>query len=284
MIGLDYSKMVKLTPETLYKKMESSFETMDEREAYTLIKDNYRMILSDIFNKKDRREVSGFIKYFTNSKFITSMSQVMYSETIDDTSKRRINKMCFDYIVLDSKDKDEYIHSLLMGLSKTVNRDVIPRLCADTGLSENFATTLAMSRYSSEKEITNVKRLNRAILRIPLSKVSEQIIVDIYLSLFDHILPLFTGVMLDVWSPQNLNTEEMEEVYGLITLAILDIMNELPIADIKRGLKLFDEDRKMLYPDSTLRMNLTSCSEVDFPRFIRALDELEAEGIYINTR
>lgn len=283
MVGFDYASRLEMTPERLLNIMDSSFEDMDDKEAYTLIKDNYKLILSNIFDKKDNREVSGFIKYFNNAKFISSLIQVMYTEKPDKKSKYRLNKMCFDYVVLDEKEKDEYINNLLLSLSKTVNRDVLPRLCADSGISEYMASYIAMSRYSSEKEIINVKRLNRILLTMSLEDLSEQKIVDIYLSLFDHILPLFTGVMLDVRSPQDMSSR-MEEIYGLITLAILDIMNELPIADIKKGLMIFDEDRKVLYPDSTLRMNLKSCSEVDFPRFIRALDELESEGIYINPR
>lgn len=279
---LDYSNMLKMTPERLLEKMESSFETMDNREAYSLIKENYKLFLSDIFDKKERKEVSGFIKFFTNSKFITCLTQAMYTETPGRRTKIRLNKMCYDYLML-KKDKDEYINSLLTSLSKTVNRDIIPRLCADARLPEDTAAHVAMARYSSENENTNIKRLNRVLMQMKLSTVSEQKIVDIYLILFDRVLPLFTGVMLDVMSPQNLNGDT-EEIYGLITLAILDIMNELPIADIKRGLVLFDEDRKMLYPESSLRMNLKSCSEVDFPRFIRAIDELESEGTYINTR
>lgn len=280
---LDYSNMLKMTPERLLEKMESSFDTMDDKEAYTLIKNNYNLILSDIFLKKERKEVSGFIKYFTNSKFIICLTQAMYTESPDKKTKIRLNKMCYDYYMMKNETKDEYITSLLTSLSKTVNRDIIPRLCADISLSEDVAASIAMARYSSETENTNIKRLNRVLMQMKVSMLSEQKIVDIYLLLFDRVLPLFTGVMLDVMSPQNLNTDS-EEIYGLITLAILDIMNDLPIADIKRGLVLFDEDRRMLYPESSLRMNLKSCSEVDFPRFIRALDELEQEGVYINTR
>ena len=121
-------------------------------------------------------------------------------------------------------------------------------------------------------------------MKQPENLLDEQKIIDIYLALFDRVLPLFTGVMLDVVSPQNMQSTSAEEIYGLITLAILDIMDELPVADIKRGLKLFDEDRKILYPDSSLRMNFKACSPADFPRFCRALDELEAEGVYIETR
>ena len=255
---------------------------MNDKDAFNLVKNNYKIMLSDIFDKKERKETSNFIKYFTDSRFLSIMTQVMYTETPDEKSKRRLNKMCFDYIVLQSKNKDQYIVDLISALSRTINRDIIPILCT-IPLSESMAATIALSRYSSEKENINIKRLNKVLMNQPLGTLDEEKIVNIYLKLFDHVLPLFTGVMLDVQSPQNMSSDA-EEIYGMITLAMLDIMNELPIGDIKKGLKLFNEDRKILYPDSPLRMNLKCCSETDFPRFVRALDELELEGIIIDTR
>lgn len=282
MIGLDYSSMIQMTPETLYTSMQNTFKLMNDKDAFNLVKNNYKIMLSDIFDKKERKETSNFIKYFTDSKFLSIMTQVMYTETPDEKSKRRLNKMCFDYIVLQSKNKDQYIVDLISALSRTINRDIIPILCT-IPLSESMAATIALSRYSSEKENINIKRLNKVLMNQPLGTLDEEKIVNIYLKLFDHVLPLFTGVMLDVQSPQNMSSDA-EEIYGMITLAMLDIMNELPIGDIKKGLKLFNEDRKILYPDSPLRMNLKCCSETDFPRFVRALDELELEGIIIDTR
>lgn len=282
MIGLDYSSMIQMTPETLYTNMQNTFKLMNDKDAFNLVKNNYKIMLSDIFDKKERKETSNFIKYFTDSRFLSIMTQVMYTETPDEKSKRRLNKMCFDYIVLQSKNKDQYIVDLISALSRTINRDIIPILCT-IPLSESMAATIALSRYSSEKENINIKRLNKVLMNQPLGTLDEEKIVNIYLKLFDHVLPLFTGVMLDVQSPQNMSSDA-EEIYGMITLAMLDIMNELPIGDIKKGLKLFNEDRKILYPDSPLRMNLKCCSETDFPRFVRALDELELEGIIIDTR
>lgn len=282
MIGLDYSSMIQMTPETLYTSMQNTFKLMNDKDAFNLVKNNYKIMLSDIFDKKERKETSNFIKYFTDSRFLSIMTQVMYTEAPDEKSKRRLNKMCFDYIVLQSKNKDQYIVDLISALSRTINRDIIPILCT-IPLSESMAATIALSRYSSEKENINIKRLNKVLMNQPLGTLDEEKIVNIYLKLFDHVLPLFTGVMLDVQSPQNMSSDA-EEIYGMITLAMLDIMNELPIGDIKKGLKLFNEDRKILYPDSPLRMNLKCCSETDFPRFVRALDELELEGIIIDTR
>lgn len=274
---------IELNADSLGVKFEKEFDDMSNEEVYSLIKEYYKIILADIFEKKDRKEVSKFIKYFTIPKFIFSLTQAVYSIELDTVSKRRLNKMCYDYLVRKDCFENEYMESLMMSLAKTLNRDVIPKLCS-LAIPEDTATTLSLSRYSSEKENINIKRLNKCLMQQSENVLDEQKIIDIYLTLFDRVLPLFTGVMLDVVSPQNMQTTASEEIYGLITLSILDIIDGLPVEEIKKGLKLFDEERRILYPDSSLRMNFKACSPADFPRFCRALDELEAEGINIETR
>lgn len=279
-VTLDFTSNVTLTPEMLVNKLKS-INVMTDKEVYELVNDYYEDILTDIFIKKEKQEKSEFTDLFTVPKFIIALTQVMYTLTPSHTTRRRLNKMSYDYLVLKERNRDPYVSGLLMALSKTVNRDKIPKLCT-LPLPEDLASLLALSRYSSEKEVLNVKRLNRVLMNQPADSINEQKIVDIYLSLFEHILPLFTGVMLDVISPQNLSPNTAE-VYGLITLAALDIMNELPIVDIKKGLTMFDEDRKIQYPDSPLRINLESCSQEDYPRLLKAIDLLKQEGVYIST-
>lgn len=279
-VTLDFTSNVTLTPEMLVNKLKN-INVMTDKEVYELVNDYYEDILTDIFIKKEKQEKSEFTDLFTVPKFIIALTQVMYTLTPSHTTRRRLNKMSYDYLVLKERNRDPYVSGLLMALSKTVNRDKIPKLCT-LPLPEDLASLLALSRYSSEKEVLNVKRLNRVLLNQPADSITEQKIVDIYLSLFEHILPLFTGVMLDVISPQNLSPNTAE-VYGLITLAALDIMNELPIVDIKKGLTMFDEDRKIQYPDSPLRINLESCSQEDYPRLLKAIDLLKQEGVYIST-
>ena len=186
--------------------------------------------------------------------------------------------MCFDYLMLDDCDKD--FAAALLSLSKTTNRDKIPSLCV-IPLPENIATLLALARYSSDKDIVNVRRLNSVIMSQPVTTMTEQMIVDIYLALFERVLPLFIGVMLDVISPQMLN-ENTSEIYGTISLAILDIMNELPIADIKRGLTIFSETKRIQYSNYPLRFNIESFAPDDYPRIYTALMELHQEGTYID--
>ena len=283
-VTLDFSSNVTMSDEKLIDVL-SNIDNMSDREAYKIVSEYYDTILTIIFDNmyntnSDLRKKA--IEIFTVPKFIISITQAMYSITPSHVTRRRLNKMCYDYLVLEGEHhKDGYVSGLLMTLSKTVNRDKIPVLCT-IPLSEDLASMLSLARYSSEKDVTNVKRLNRVLMVQPLNTITEQKIIDIYLALFDHILPLFTGVMLDVVSPQTLN-EDDAEIYGLITLAILDIMEELPLADIKKGLILFDQDRKIQYPDSPLRINLESCSEADYPRLLTAIDSLKREGIRIST-
>jgi hypothetical protein len=283
-VTIDFSANVLLTNDMLAEKIKS-LDNLSDQDIYILVRDYYDTILTDIFESKDNNKKSDFIDLFMQPKFIIALTQVMYNippENITSQTKRRLNKMSFDYLMIDENDRDKYISGLLMALSKTVNRDKIPRLCT-IPLPEDMASLLALARYSSEKEVLNVKRLNKVLMSQPLTSLSEQKIVDIYLALFEHVLPLFTGVLLDVVSPQNMNSNS-SEIYGLITLAMLDIMNELPIADIKTGLVRFEETRQIWYPDSPLRLNLESCSEEDYPRVLCAIDQLKTEGVYITTK
>lgn len=271
-ITLDLSSNMMLNPSILWNKL-SNIDTLDDKELFDILKGYYEMILNEIFVSKDQK----FVNLFTNPKFISAMTQVLYNIQLPDTQKRRLNKMAYDYLALKT-DKDDYIQSLLMGMCKTVNRDIIPKLCG-IGLPESIAALLAMARFSSDKDIYNVRRLNRILMNQPEEMMTEQMIVNIYLALFDHILPLFEGVMLDVVSPQTMSPSQAE-IYGLISLAILDLMNELPTLSIKQGILKFIEDKNILYPDSHIRFNLEACSANDYPKFLTAIDMLKSEGVY----
>lgn len=279
-IELDFSSNVIMDDNMLLEKLRN-IDNLDSKELYKIIKEYYNNILYNIFKNREECKSSPFTYLFTIPKFIITLTQVMYEETPDEICRRRLNKMSYDYLIIEH-NQDKYVSGLLMSLSKVINKDKIPKLCT-LQLSEDFSSLLLLVRYSSEKEYINVRRLNKVLLNQPLNSLSEQRIVDIYVALFDHVLPLFTGVMLDSMPTQNM-TPDQQEIYGLITLAMLDIINELPTNLIKKGLISFNDDRRMLYEDIPLRINLESCSPEDYPRLIAAIDELKSEGIYICTR
>lgn len=280
-IELDFTSNVVMNDNMLREKV-SLINTLSDKEVYEFVKQYYTEIMNIIFESNDKNEKRFFVDLFMNTKFILALTQAMYTEQPSETTKKRLNKMCYDYLVISEHDAKDYTSGLLMSLAKTINRDKIPQLCA-IPLPEDLASVLALSRYSSEKEIVNVKRLNRTLMMQPVDSITEQMVVDTYLTLFDHVLPLFTGVMLDVESPSNMTPSTME-IYGIITLAILDILNELPIADIKTALKLFDSDRQIMYSDKPIRINLESITETDYPRILKAIDQLRSEGIHLYLR
>lgn len=272
-VKLDLSQNMILNPQLLWNKL-SDIENIEDSELYKILSNYLERILDEIFTNKNTK----FISLFTTPKFISVLTQVLYNITLTDSQRKKLNKMAYDYLIKKS-DKDDYVSSLLSVMAKVVNRDIIPVLCG-LGIPESVAAMLAMARYSNEKEIINVRRLNRILMQQPPENISEQLIIDIYCKLFDHMLALFEGVMLDVVSPQVMSSGEAE-IYGLITLATLDIFEALPMETLKYGLTLFEQDKRVVYPDYHVRINLESCSPQDYPRLIAAIDALKLNDIYM---
>jgi len=273
---VDFSNNIWLSPEMLKAKFVD-IDNVTDKELYDLFVKYFTDILDSIFNQKDKT----MIDLFTNTRFITIATQALYSIVLTDTQRKRCNKMAYDYIILKNEHKTEAVQDLLISFSKVVNKDIIPLLCG-LGLTANVASMLALARYSSEKDVINVKRLNRVIMAQSSKIMTEQMVVNIYCKMFTRITPLFEGVMLDIVSCQNLNDNEAE-IYGTISLAILDIANDLPMSLIHELLSSFIEDKQMLYPDSRLRFNLESFSPDDYPRISRELDNLKLAGVHIPT-
>lgn len=272
-VKLDLSQNMILNPQLLWNKL-SDIENIEDSELYKILSNYLERILDEIFTNKNTK----FISLFTTPKFISVLTQVLYNITLTDSQRKKLNKMAYDYLIKKS-DKDEYVSSLLSVMAKVVNRDIIPVLCG-LGIPESVAAMLAMARYSNEKEIINVRRLNRILMQQPPENISEQLIIDIYCKLFDHMLALFEGVMLDVVSPQVMSSGEAE-IYGLITLATLDIFEALPMETLKYGLTLFEQDKRVVYSDYHVRINLESCSPQDYPRLLAAIDALKLNDIYM---
>ena len=125
-VNIDISPTVVMDETMLLQKFRT---TMDSAELYKVISEYYKSILNNIFQNKEKGQVSPFTYLFTVPDFIITLTQVMYTETPDDVYRRRLNKMSYDYLVLKEHDQDKYISGLLMGLSKAINKDKIPKLC-----------------------------------------------------------------------------------------------------------------------------------------------------------
>ena len=250
-----------------------NIDSLQDKELFEILRDSYESILTDIFVDKNEY----YLHLFTNTRFLSIMIQVISSiNNISHTNRTYVNKIVYDYLTLDKKD--QYVKQLMYSLSKMVNKDVLPRLLG-LGLQEDLAIYLALARFSSQKEIVNVKRVNFVIMTSPIEVMTEQMIVYIYEKLFDRITPLFVGTMIDNCKQDM--SQEMEEIYSTISLAVLDILNTMPSNDIRKVLISYVGDYQAIYYKSGYRFSM-QCLSNDYSRINQVVQALYAnENIYV---
>ena len=162
-------------------------------------------------------------------------------------------------------------------MSKTVNRDYINKLIS-IGLNETVSINLALCRFSSAHEQTNVKRLNFAIYNRDPQLMNEQMVVWIYEKLFSRISPLFLATMFEVYSPQQQNDfgENFMEVSGTVGLAVLCILNNMTSDNIRKVLMGYSSEWNYK-GKPPVRFSLHALSE-DYSRISRVVDFLTSSG------
>lgn len=243
-----------------------------DQELYDLLSNNLRGLLLNIFERKDQR----YIKMIISDRFLRILIQVVNNIEIDYMNMVYLNKLCYDYLTLDDESKNNIISDLIYHLAKITNKKYIPVLIG-LGIPEKISCYIVLSRFSTNNEFVNVKRMNFVIMTANID-FTEQMIVDVYQNLFDRVTQLFEATMLDVFDMnEEWYTEDIDERYSLITLAVLDILNSLPSDAIKRVL----DDYRLVYHTSYLgcdtRCDLRCLSE-DYVRIRDIVDRMNEEG------
>lgn len=267
----DLSDNILLNPENFQEKL-SNIDSLSESEVSELVRKTYNVLLDEI----DKKQYNG-LSLFTNVKFLTAFLQVIRAVRLTESQRRTINKLCYDYLTW-THEKNNIVKNLLFNMSKVVNQDVLPGLLG-LGLNEELADFLALSRFSSSKELINVKRVNFIIRTQPSELMTEQMIVNIYSKLFRHVSPLFSGTILDVET----FTEEQEDaslVYSTISNAVLDILNTLTLEDIRKVLLSYNLTRQYNYQSKPVRFTMNALSD-DYARINIVIAALKEEGVYL---
>lgn len=260
------------------KEKLMNINNLTDQQLYNLIMSSYENILSDIFINNTPEMQKHYLNIFIHPRFLTILNQVMYKVQLSYDNRIYCNKIIYDYITIDNGD--QYTKDLLLVLAKTVNRDIIPILVG-LGLSEDFATTLAISRFSSKKELVNIKRLNFAICSSSPDIMTEQMIVYIYEKLISNFTFLFEGTMFDICD-YNTVTEDFAEIYSTISLAILTILNNMPSDKIRTVLVSYTGDyNSIMNTNHRVRFSMQSLS-MDYYRIIQVIEYLRTvENIYV---
>lgn len=279
--SLDMGSSITLNPYLLVKKL-SVVETLDSDEIYRLVINYYPMILDKKFIDNNKVVIA---KAFTNERFVITFAQAL--SVVNQLTMDQIincNRMIYDYLVF--KNRNENIMMVLYNLGKTINRNTIPILTS-LGLSETLAVDMIICRYSTSNLIVAMKRLNMIIIRSSTIIMTEQMIVNIYEKLFDNLTPMFEGIMFDAWPEDDFDDQEQEEIYGTITLAILDILKEAPFEYIVSVISTYAQDYQYLYANDPVRINLRAIAVSDYKRILDAVDYVEQRlniTIPVNTR
>ena len=280
---------LEVNPKTLYLSMEDTnidymkkrlfqLDKLSDEEAYHLICKTYPYILDEMFIDKNM-DLIAFL--YTNPRFIMNLGNVLSRPDTKLSYLQVIycNKLAYDYFTARGP-KDDYIKALLLNLAKTVNRAITPSLIG-LGLNEELASYLANARYSSLKENIQVQRLNLEIMKRSTDIMTVQMVVDIYGKLFDRITPLFNGIMYDYWPNEQFFSQESEDIYATINIAILEIINNLPQDIMYHLLKNFYDTHQMINLDKKVRFNIYSFCQEDYPRLYYTLELLKQEGVIL---
>lgn len=242
-------------------------------ELYTLLSSNLRGFLLNIFERKDQR----YIKMIISDKFLRVLIQVVANNEIDYMNTIYLNKLCYDYLTLDDDFKNSVITNLIYKLAKCTNKKYIPLLIG-VGIPETIASYITLARFSTNDEFVNVTRMNFVIMTVNVN-FTEQMIVDVYQNLFDRVSMLFEATMLDVPdTTEEWYTDDIDERYSLITLAVLDILNSLPSDAIRRVLDDYVSVYHTSYFGKETRCSLRSLSG-DYERIRNIAENMISQGI-----
>lgn len=256
----------------------SNIDDISDKDLYILVLKTYGLILEEVFVLKNIELIKVL---YNNPRFIMTLTSVLGNPEVEVTNTQKIwcNKLTYDYFTSNSQ-KDDHIKALLIKLSNTVNRSYTPGLIG-LGLNETLVSYMVNARFSSEKEQIQVRRLNLIIANQSPDVMTVQMIVNIYGQLFDHITPLFDGIMYDVWSQDQLEDKNIAEVYSTITTAIIEIVNNLPIDIMQQLLYNFSESYRLLNNGKPVRFNIYAICQEDYPRLYMTLESLKQQGVYL---
>lgn len=269
-IHIDIKDSFTLNMNNFLTKFKEESNSMSDNELYELVKATYDMVLESTVAKKDTVLA---ITLFNNARYITALTNVLNTVKLTYSQKVYCNKLAYDYFRIPG-EKDQVIIQLLQNLSNTVNFDIIPSLIGD-GIPKDLASYIALARYSSIDEYITVKRVNSLIFNFSNDMMTEQRIINIYQTLYSECMTkLFKGIILDVYSVDLLNksTSQSQEIYSLIGLAVLTMVNTMPYSDIKTILKSYYGDY-INFPSAT-RFSMQSLSD-DYSRINDVIYDLK---------
>lgn len=254
----------------------------NDQDLHELIRISYPIILDIDFINKANHKIE-LAKAFMNIRFVSVFCAVISSVALTDIQRICCNKFIYDYFTMTSEKNDMIINHML-NLGFAINKDHVVGLYGK-GIDQKTITNLAVARFSTTDDILAVKRANVIIMNSTPQMMTEQIIVNIYETLFNKCLvALFNGVMFDTMEfDDDEIDEDQEEIYATISLAILDILNEMPTDMIIAVLKAYAQTKQYCHQREKARFDIHAISE-EYDRVLSCVYYLESSGFTVPRR
>lgn len=274
---VDMTQSRLMNPNLLTEKVQD-ISLLEDNQLLQLLIVDYPTVLSEVFMKQNIM----YLNLFKNPRFLTIFtSAVSYNisrgNQLQAKDRVYMNKLVYDYIC--HTNNDIILKQLLINLSKIVNRDIIPMIIS-IGIPDELACSVAIARYSSQDEKINIQRVNFIILNSPLELMTEQMIIDLFGTIYDKMSILFETIMFD-HTIDNDNTEDEGEIYSRISNALLAHLENMPLEHIRTVVKMYSNDYVLLHANEDVRFSLKSLNNSDYPRINQVVDSLIISGEYI---
>ena len=256
-------------------------DSKSDEELYELIRSGYPVLLDVEFINKMQNKVY-IAKAFSNLRFVSAFCTMMSKVQLTELQSICCNKLIYDYMT--SKNKNEMIVTQLFGLGWNINRNYITPLYGK-GLDQNLITHLAIARNSTTDDTLAAKRVNVIIMNSPVDIMTEETIFSIYECFFcKSVRSLFNAIMFDsldyIDEEDTEFAQEQEDIYATITLALLDMLNDLPMDMLCQLLKSYAQLKQYCHPNDKARFDIHSISG-DYYRVLQAIEIVELEGVMV---
>lgn len=256
-------------------------DSKSDEELYELIRTGYPVLLDVEFINKMQNKVY-IAKAFSNFRFVSAFCTMMSKVQLTELQSICCNKLIYDYMT--SKNKNEMIVTQLFGLGWNINRNYITPLYGK-GLDQNLITHLAIARNSTTDDTLAAKRVNVIIMNSPVNIMTEETIFSIYECFFcKSVRSLFNAIMFDsldyIDEEDTEFAQEQEDIYATITLALLDMLNDLPMDMLCQLLKSYAQLKQYCHPNDKARFDIHSISG-DYYRVLQAIEIVELEGVMV---
>ena len=221
------------------------------------------------------------LKILTDSDFLIGLTNLINAGELVLSREyiNRYNRIYRAYMLdpINNVIYNEKSASLLKSIIYSLNKDIIESL-KETGISEDYALSITVNRFSSTEERRNIRRTVRTMQHIDQHIMTEQRVVDIFAKLFsDQLTNLFCSIMTDRFDDFDDYNEEY--VYSTVSNALLDILNTMEVDEIKDIIMEYISELEK--SGSIGRFRLNSINPIDYGNITSAIEEIEKMGIYV---